>query len=196
MKKPKRTQVRPIEAVSIVDKRFDGVSETGKRLTKPIHPVVICADLRRGCIKSLNAYLMQNRGISDRQVALELRKLLSGTRARTNYRLIVVEHPDSIKSSGGRPPVDMTPTVREQDIVARFHQKCESGEKIYRAIELLAEEIGISESSVKRACAKVKDYECAQAKSQTKKAEAREATAQLEMRRDAALKSLRNRSGK
>jgi hypothetical protein len=101
--KPKRKQVRPIDKPSILDKKFKPVVATRMPVSlKSVPSVIVIANLRRGSLKSLDQYLRQRKGIADRQIAVELRKLISGSQERSPYRLVVTRHPDS-PNQGGRP---------------------------------------------------------------------------------------------
>jgi hypothetical protein len=105
MKRPKRERIRPIKNTALADKRFTPALPVKKRINvkKIVHPLTVIADLRRGSISSLDRYLSKTKGMIDREVAVELRKLISGSIQRTKYRLIVVEHPQAPKDMGGRP---------------------------------------------------------------------------------------------
>jgi hypothetical protein len=99
-----RLIVRPVEGDSIRSKKFKKLIDTNKHFAlRRVHPLVVIADLRRGCLDSLNQYLRQEKGNLDRGVMVELRKLISGSRSRTDFRIMVVQHPDSPKDKGGRP---------------------------------------------------------------------------------------------
>jgi hypothetical protein len=99
MKRPKREHLRPIKITSLADKKFTPVLSVKKRINLK-YPRMVIADLRRGSIGSLDRYLYKTKGVIDRAVALELRKLISGTIKRTKFRIIVVEHPDTPKDKG------------------------------------------------------------------------------------------------
>lgn len=92
-------RLRPVEQTSILDKRFRRALPDSKRMAKvKVHSVMVLADLRKGSLVSLDRYLAQEGGIPDRAVAIELRKLISGSASRTAYRLMVVDHPNTPKS--------------------------------------------------------------------------------------------------
>jgi hypothetical protein len=102
MKRPKREHLRPIKNAALADKKFTPALRVKKRINLKgvAHPLIVIADLRRGSIGSLDRYLYKTKGVIDRAVALELRKLISGSIERTKFRIIVVEHPDTPKDKG------------------------------------------------------------------------------------------------
>lgn len=157
MKRPTRQHLRPMSQTGIMEKKFKRVVQPTKRaILKAAHPLVVIADLRRGSISSLDRYLARKKGIPDREVLLELRKLISGSIERTRYRLVVVEHPDMPKNIGGRPMNGAgTPSGREREIAARFETILETEGKVYIAKEMVAEQFGVSIPTVDRARRKV-----------------------------------------
>ena len=97
MKPPKR-QVRTISVPSITDKKLNSAAEFRRKIDRdrtPVHPLLVIADLHRGCLKTLAKYLVQESGIPDAKVALELQRLITGSAAETNFQLVVIEHPES-----------------------------------------------------------------------------------------------------
>ena len=154
--KPKRKRFRPVEQDSLLDKRFKPVIDPSKRLRLKIHPLVVLADLRKGSLASLDRYLAQEGGIPDREVAVELRKLISGSRNRSQFRLLVIEHPDGPKNKGGAPAGKRALQVeRYSEIATRFRQVYADVGKVWRAKELVADEFGCSPSTVGRAMKEV-----------------------------------------
>lgn len=150
--KSKRTRIRPVKRGSLLDKRFKPVVERSKRLRPAIHPLIVLADLRNGCLVSLDRYLAQEGGIPDREVAVELRKLISGSRNRSRFRLLVVEHPDGPKNAGGAPSGRRTSREeRYNKIAERYHQVFADVGKVWRSKEIVADEVGCSPSTVGRA---------------------------------------------
>lgn len=106
MKPPKR-QVRAISVPSITDKKFKKVGEFSKTIDRDrmaVHPLLVIADLHKGCLKTLHKYLAQESGIPDAGVARALQKLIAGTPTEAKFQLIVVEHPDRPGAKGGRQP--------------------------------------------------------------------------------------------
>lgn len=152
--KPKRQQVRPVEQVSILDKSFRKVARPSRLEVQPtVHPLVVLADLRKGSLVSLDRYLAQEGCLRDREVAVELRKLISGSACRTPYRLLVVNHPDRPKSTGGHPSVPNEAThIQYQSMVESFERNLplERG-KEYLAKERVADEFKCAVSTVTRA---------------------------------------------
>lgn len=151
---------RPIASVSVRDKQFQRLMPTQKRVGQSDHPVAVIIDLRAGSLESLDAYLKKHRGIPDREVALELRKLISGSSARSLYRLIVVDHPDAPPSKGGRPKARrMLPTRKEIEIVEEYRKQLSKIGKTEEARLQTAGELHLSESTVHRAIKKVEAAE-------------------------------------
>ena len=151
-RKRARLQSRP----SILRKRFTDVVDVSKRVdaSSQVHPLFVIADLRRGSLESLDLYLEQNGAIADRALALELRKLISGTHARTKYRLSVIDHPDSSVLQGGRPkkPKGVRyPSDRDFELARSFAETVEISGTIDAAIFAVAVDKGVSEKTVKRA---------------------------------------------
>ena len=150
--KPERKRFRPVEPGSLLDKRFKSVIERSKRLRPKIHPLVVLADLRNGSLASLDRYLAQEGGIPDREVAVELRKLISGSRNRSLFRLLVIEHPDGQKNKGGTPAGKrITRVERYSKIATRYRQVYADVGKVWLAKDLVAGEFDCSPSTVGRA---------------------------------------------
>lgn len=104
MKSDKRPKIRFVPQVSIEDKVFKSRVEVSKRAPRSTaHPLIVLADLQRGSLKSLDRYLAKHKGISDSEVALVLRALISGRYPSIKYRIEVTRHPDSPKNKGGGP---------------------------------------------------------------------------------------------
>lgn len=150
--KPKR----PILSPRVSGKRFRHPISNQRRAAVPPHPLIVALDLRKGSLGSLNAYLRKHRGIPDREVALELRKLISGSAARTKFRLMVIDHPDRPPSEGGRPrSKSKIPSTREVELVEEYRAQL----KVIGKAEIAREETGkvfhVHESTVRRAIRKV-----------------------------------------
>lgn len=158
--KPERKQVRPVEQVSITDKRFRQVVVVSMRVTsRKVHPLVVVADMRKGSLASLTRYLAQEGRKPDRAVIVELRKLISGSVYRSNFRLMVVEHPDRPKNKGGRPPSEQDEDTRDRyrRMFASYQQTLPLvGWKAYLARERVAAEFECSDTTVKRAILSVR----------------------------------------
>jgi hypothetical protein len=173
---------RPILVPGLASKKFHSLWPTRKRVKDFLHPMFVAIDLRRGSLDSLNAYLKKHRGIPDREVALELRKLLSGSAARTKFRLMVVDHPDAAPSKGGRLRTkSMVPSPVEVELVEKFRAQLEVIGKIGISREEVANKVSVS--TVRRAIRKVEAAEA-----QEKKREALVGLYEL------ALENLRKRS--
>jgi hypothetical protein len=161
MKRPKREHLRPIKNAGFADKKFTRVLTVKKRINreKLVHPLIVIADLRRGSIGSLDRYLLKTKGVIDRAVALELRKLISGTIQRTKFRLIVVEHPNKPKDKGGRPKTHMRkPSAKAFAVADEFDALREHGQ-VKTAVEDVAKENGISTSTVYKYARDVAQYQ-------------------------------------
>lgn len=162
--------IRPIKSVGVSGKKFRRLVGTPGLKTVPAHPLVVIQDLRAGSLGSLETYLKKNRGIPDREVALELRKLLSGTSARSRFRLVVVDHPDLPADGGSRPKSKtLVPNSKELEIVEEYRAQFDVFGKIEIAREETAKVFSISVTTVKRAQRKV---EAAEAR-ETRRAEQR-----------------------
>jgi hypothetical protein len=160
MKQPKRIQVRPKNQTGILDEKFRGVTNSTRNLVmNTVHPLVVISDLRKGAISSLDTYLRQQKGIPDRQVALELRKLISGTVSRSSFRILVVDHPDKPKEKGGRPSAKArAPTeaeFRATEDVRRYLKQY----RMEGAVAQVAQEHEISVNTVYKYVRRVSEYE-------------------------------------
>lgn len=136
-----------------MDKRFARVVETEKRVDpRRIHPMLVVADLERGSLASLDRYLAQEGGIPDRRVSIALRKLISGSCKRSDFRVIVMNHPHHEKNSGGRPEgVQMAAMARKAEIAAFFEESLIQEGKVWRANEITRDKFNCSKSTVERA---------------------------------------------
>jgi len=163
MKRPDRKPLRPISKTGLSEKQFKPVfAGLRKRvdLRKVAHPLIVVADLRRGSLASLDRYMAKHRGIPDHQVAVELRKLIWGTRSRSRFRLVIVEHPDRPADVGGRPRASYDAlTAEQQEIAERYHEVLISEGKRYRAEEIVQEEFQLSRSTIKRILKKAKEID-------------------------------------
>ena len=150
--KSKRKRFRAVERNSLLEKRFKPVVERPKKCHPKVHPLIVIADLRKGVLSSLDRYLAQEGGIRDREIAVELRKLISGSKNRTGFRLLVIEHPEGPKSKGGSPAGKRAQRVeRFREIAARYNEVVKEVGKVWRAKELVADEFDCSTSTVRRA---------------------------------------------
>lgn len=176
--------LRPITSSGASGKQFRRLVTSPRIKSKPAHPLVVIGDLRAGSLSSLDAYLKKHRGIRDREVALELRKLLSGSSARSRFRMVVVDHPDLPADRGGRPKSKtQAPNSEELEIVDEYRAQFDVFGKIEIAREETAKVFSVSVTTVKRAQDKVEA------------AEAREKRwAELRNRHEAALDKLRRES--
>lgn len=143
--------VRPVNAPSVLDRRFRRNFEPSKKAKMPAHPCAVVTDLKRGSLKSLDLYLKRHRGPIDREIAVELRKLISGTAARAKFRLVAIDHPDQPKPKGGRPrKANHARHERDMAIRKRYAELISEGTKRYIALEILAGDFGVSEQSIRR----------------------------------------------
>jgi hypothetical protein len=147
MKRPKREHLRPIKNAALADKRFTPVLRVKKRVNLEPSRMVI-TDLRRGSIGSLDRYLFKTKGVMNREVALELRKLISGTIKRTKFRLIVVEHPNKPKDKGGRPEkLTRKPSAKAFAVADEFGALRQHGQ-VKAAVADLAKKHGIRTTTI------------------------------------------------
>lgn len=147
-----RKRVIPVEQTSILDKTFKPLIDRSRQLRPKIHPLIVLADLRKGSLAILDRYIAQEGGIPDRQVAIEVRKLISGSPSRSRFRLLVVNHPNGPDNQGGRPlGKEVARDERYSRIAAQYRQVLAEVRKAWRAKELVAEEFKCSESTVERA---------------------------------------------
>jgi len=153
---PKGKPIRPIKSAGVSGKKFRRLVAKPRLKKLPADRWVVTLDLRAGSLGSLDAYLKKNRGIPDREVALELRKLLSGTSKRCRFRLVVIDHPDLPPDNGGRPKsMSDAPTRVERELYAKYRQQLEIIGKTKEARLQTAENEGRSEIMVRRAIKKV-----------------------------------------
>lgn len=139
-----------VRATSVFVKRFNRVVPTPPRVRLPLHPAAVLIDLRNGSLSSLDAYLKKHRGIPDREVALELSNLLSGSATRTRFRLVVVDHPDGPPSKGGRPK-SHGPTPEQLARYAVYRTQFDFFDKKEIAIEETAKRLELSTKTIDRA---------------------------------------------
>lgn len=157
MKRPKREHLRPIKNAALADKRFTPVLRVKKRVNLEPSRMVI-TDLRRGSIGSLDRYLFKTKGVMNREVALELRKLISGTIKRTKFRLIVVEHPNKPKDKGGRPEkLTRKPSAKAFAVADEFGALRQHGQ-VKAAVADLAKKHGIRTTTIYKYTRNVAEY--------------------------------------
>jgi len=146
---------RPITSPGVSGKQFRRLVATPRIKSPPAHPLVVIGDLRAGSLASLDAYLKKHRSIPDREVALELRKLLSGSSARSRFRIVVVDHPDLPADRGGRPKSKGTKvTSVEIDIYADYRKQLALiGKKKEARLQIVGK--GRSERTVRLAIRKI-----------------------------------------
>jgi len=193
-----RQQVRPVEQTSILDKRFKRVFPVSKRMNKSkIHPLMVIADLRKGSLVSLERYLAQEGGIPDRGVAIELRKLISGSACRTPFRMLVVDHPGKPKSVGGRPrKAGRRSSKKDREIALAYETAIPEAGKVYGAVKQVADERKTSEASVKRALKAVQREVVDTQAEECKEAQRQQSAAEAAKLREGALANLRARRGR
>ena len=194
MKAPRR-QVRPIVEKSMLDKKFKRVIETPKRVSISTAPLIaVIADLQNGSLVSLDRYLRQEGGIPDRQIAMELRKLISGTKARTPFRLLVVDHPDGARDKGGRPKKGLKEPSDQERAIALAYSQLPAGVKVKVHTGNIAKCFGLkSDKAVKRIANKVNAYEKTMALKAEEKRLAQADLEQVVRRRQQALDALKSK---
>lgn len=171
-----RQQVRVVTSTSVRNRSFRRVRpQVSKkvRLSKKIHAVEVVIDLRNGCLTTLDLYLRQNRGLPDRQVAVELRKLISGSLSRSDYRLIVKS---KRKGKAGAPRGHRPLTKQERKIAREVECRLQPGEHEAAWVEVASDE-RMSESTVRSISGRVTKVEAAE---QERSAEAERARSRLE----------------
>lgn len=123
--------------------------------------MIVVRDLKHGCLTSLDLYLRIHQGIPDREVAVELRKLLSGSRHRTKYRLEALPHPDARAKVGApRKSLVAKPTQREFELADAFEEAKKAFIYAEAAIAMVREKVTESGSTINRAAKKVAKYRC------------------------------------
>ena len=154
-----RRRIRPVKKFGLADKVFKQVvtttkiSEAIRRRVMNAQHRVVAADLKKGSIRSLGDYLDYHNGIPDRQVALELGKLLSGSVHDTPYRLLIIEHPDLPKRVGGAPKKKSNKPTAKQLALARDFEESQRGPRprVHSDLDVVAKRHGVSRSTVDRA---------------------------------------------
>lgn len=128
-----------------------------------MQPLIVCQDLRRGSLDSLSIYLVQEGGIPDRQVAVELRKLLSGSRQQSKYRMVVIDHPDSERDIGGRPPSKSHLLSEKEAEILRVYEGFKVTEgKVYLARDQTMQALDVSKTTFDRARSKANKLKAAE----------------------------------
>lgn len=186
---PKREYVRRVDKDRTKRKKFKKTFETNKQINPDIlNPHIVAYDLSEGRLSSLDRYLKKHGGIPDREVAVELRKLISGTKYRTKYQLAVIEHPNRPPRKGGRPKSrNSSPSEREHEIAEIYDNYFRQENKGWRALELTAETCDVTPRTVERARSKVNSW-------RIKEAEEKQQIARSVAARNSALKKLREQN--
>lgn len=156
-------RVQVAEAKSILEKRFrrlrpldEGAPPVSADLA---HPMIVIHDLRAGSLASLDLYLKQNGSIPDREVALELRKLLTGTSKRSRFRIIAIEHPDGPPPKRGRPrKVGGKPSGKQITLASALQERIRIERKVDMAAAAVAADHKVSVATVHRAARAVSRY--------------------------------------
>lgn len=156
-----RDRRRVLHVPGVSERRFRKIIGKTRRYGRA-HPIEVLADLRAGSLVGLDRYLRQNRGIGDREVALELRKMISGTAARAKFRLAVIDHPQAERRKGGRPRSRSGPPTPDQFLIAMELEREKEPNSVEAAAMTIAERHGISARSVFAYAEKVARYERAQ----------------------------------
>lgn len=194
MKPPKR-QVRTISVPSITDKRFKKVGESSRTIDPDrmsVHPLLVIADLQKGCLKTLHRYLTQESGIPDAGVARALQKLISGNPEDTHFQLAVTEHPDRPNAKGGRPTkTKSTPTQKQLETVYLLEQLQLDNVPTEAAVAEVAEKRGIGKSTVYSHLQSVKAYRKWNEADEARLEQNRVRRERMTARRHMALESLR-----
>ena len=192
MKSDQRPKVRPVKQTSIADKVFAPVGLGRKQIALTrVHPLVVLADMRRGSLVSLERYLIQEGGISDPEIALELQRLIAGGRTGTKFKITVVENGTVAKRKGGRPrTAGRAPTTAELDLTARYEAVEEHG----IAAALIEAAAGkCSTSQVRQVVKRVRKYRAEIAAAEAKVAARASSLKAGQERREQALQTLRDK---
>lgn len=151
-----RREILHVPGVS--QKRFERMSGP-RRGPGMAHPCEVLVDLRAGSLVGLDRYLKQTGGIADREIAVELRKMLFGSPARTRFRLAVTEHPGAERRKGGRPSTRCNPPRPAEFLVAMEFEREKQPRGVEAAALLVAQRHGISARSVYNYARKVTAFE-------------------------------------
>jgi hypothetical protein len=185
-------RVQVVERTSMLEKRFEPLR---KRREKQVlvdkrnpHPLVVARDLSNGSLASLDWYLKAHKGIPDRAVAVELRKLLSGTSERSPFRIVLIAHPAGPAPKRGRRTGRSQGPTKQQIVLAQaLRERSQTEPKVALAAAAVAAEQQVSPATVYRADAEVRRYEAAGVASDKRKE-------RLNQRADEALAKLRDSS--
>lgn len=192
MKSDQRPKVRPVQQTSIADKVFAPVGLGRKQIALTrVHPLVVLADMRRGSLVSLERYLIQEGGISDPAIALELQKLIAGGRTGSKFKLLVVESTAVLKRKVGRKSAaGRAPTPAELDLATRYEAVEENG----IAAALVEAAAGKSSTShVRQVVKRVRKHRADIAAAEAKAAARESALKEGQDRKAQALQTLRDR---
>ncbi|MBX9662120.1 hypothetical protein [Novosphingobium sp.] len=149
MDRKSRVRVRPIANAGVTDKKF---KRFGRQAPIPLHELTVLMDLEKGVLSSLDRYLAKHKGIPDRRVALALRKLISGSVHRAQYRLVAIRHPGLPSDCGGAPKRQRHSTAeRHRLIVQRLEELIAQGDKKGIAKETIMSEFNVTKRTVERA---------------------------------------------
>jgi len=150
---------------SILERRFRPYRQTPKKITSDpkrlVHPAIVIADLRRGVLTSLDWYLRTSRGMLNRSVAVELRKLIGGSPARSKFRIISIDHPDGPAPMKGRPQGSkrVGPSDRQVELANALRLEVARQPKIESAATEVAKAFKVTARTVFRAAAAVRSQE-------------------------------------
>lgn len=137
---------------------------SGPSFESTLAPALVMFDLRTGNLERLDEYLKFHQGIPHPDVAMELSQLISGPLSASRYRLIAVEHPDTVAKSGPKArKLAPKPTANQLELVAEFERALvvERGKK-HLAEKACAKTQTTSLAKVKRARRAVREYEAQQ----------------------------------
>ena len=153
MSKIKKISVRPVEQTSVIDKKFQRVMNTTKRVKiKTSHPAIVLADLKKGSLTSLARYIRETGNIADREVCQQLLMLIDGSYDQTSFRILVARHPDEPLDVGGRPRSKTgSLTIKQEKILLRYDEKIAVEKKYENAIPIVMRDENVSKATIDRA---------------------------------------------
>ena len=153
MSKIKKISVRPVKKTSVIDKQFQRVTNTTKRVwTKKSAPSIVVADLKKGSLTSLARYIRETGSIANREVCRQILTLIDGSNFKTSFRIVVARHPDEPPNVGGRPKSKTGSLTEKQEKLVLLYDEIKAIEIKYDNIvpKLMCRE-KVSKATIDRA---------------------------------------------
>ena len=153
MSKINKKTVRPVKKTSVIDKQFQRVTSTKKRVwTKKSAPSIVVADLKKGSLTSLARYIRETGNIANREVCRQILTLIDGSYVQTSFRIVVARHPDEPPDVGGRPKSKTGSLTKKQEkILLRYDEKIAVEKKYDNAIPIVMRDEKVSKATIDRA---------------------------------------------